>query len=60
MNLRTITFWAIYDPKHKYILTTKQRKRELVRTCHVPDGCVVVKMKGHYVRKRSSTRSASK
>ena len=58
MNLRTVQFWAFYDPKHKWLVATKPTKRELVRTVHMPEGCVIVKMKGHYVKPRSSKRTA--
>jgi len=47
-KLRTIAFWAIYDPANKQLITSRPTKRELVKRCYIPYGCVVVQMKGHY------------
>ena len=47
MNLRTITFYAAYNPKRKEIAFGRQFKKELDR-CHIPHGHVIVKMKGNY------------
>lgn len=49
VNLRTITFWVIYDPVKKLVLTERQFRKQIER-CHIPVHCVIVKMKGHYVR----------
>lgn len=51
MNLRTITLWAIYRPKFKHIVTTEPTKKALLKKHRVPTDCVVVKLKGHYVRR---------
>lgn len=49
MNLRTITFWALYDPANKLVVEQKQFKREIEKIRRVyPDRLVVVKLKGHY------------
>lgn len=57
MSLRTITCVAVYDHKRRSIVAGFRTKKELER--HFPDGVplhlVVVKMKGHYLR-RPSTR----
>lgn len=50
MNLRTITFWVLYDPRDKYVIAERKTKREIVERIHIPDGCILVKMKGHYLR----------
>jgi hypothetical protein len=52
MNLRTIAFWAIYNPKAKMVLATHPTKKYIVERCNVPEGCVVVQMKGHYLPPR--------
>lgn len=52
MNLRTIKFWAIYDPEQKHLVTTRLTKKELVKRAHMPHGCVLVKMVGHYLPPR--------
>lgn len=56
MNLRTITFWVLYDPKRKELIASRQFKHEIEKL-HRPAGSVVVKVKGHYVR-RSDSRGA--
>ena len=45
MNRRTITFYVVYDQTIKRTIVEFKYKKD-VR--HVPSGCVVVKMKGHY------------
>ena len=50
MNLRTITFYAVYNPKRKEIAFGRQFKKDLNR-CHIPHGHVIVKMKGNYIRR---------
>ena len=61
MNLRTITCWAVYDPRKKYIFAMRQYKKQLLTSVHIPKGCLVVKVKGHYVKPRSpSTRGVAK
>jgi hypothetical protein len=52
VNLRTISMWVIYDPKYKHIITARQFKKQIVEKCHVPVHCVVVKMTGHYHRRK--------
>lgn len=56
MNLRTITLWVAYDPKWKHIVASKPTKKALIERCHIPENCVVVKMKGHYVQSPPVTR----
>jgi hypothetical protein len=46
MNLRTITFYVVYDHAAKAVIAHFQFKKDILK---VPSGCVVVKMKGHYV-----------
>jgi hypothetical protein len=48
MNLRTITLWVLYHPKRREIITARKFRYEL-EPIRIPAGCVVVKMKGHYV-----------
>jgi hypothetical protein len=50
MNLRTITFWVIYDPEVKRVIVERRTKTEITERIHIPQGCVVVKMQGHYIR----------
>lgn len=54
MNLRTLTCWAIYDPSCRHIIAVRQHKY-LIERLHRPAGSVLVKMKGHYVRRSSTT-----
>lgn len=58
MNLRTIICWAVYNPKRKSIVNGFRTKKEMKRfySAGIPIGCVLVKMKGHYVRPPSTTR----
>lgn len=49
MNLRTITFWVLYVPSQKHIVASRRFKYEIERIHH-PNGSVVVKVVGHYVR----------
>lgn len=51
MSLRTIKFWVIYDPKEKMVIAERRTKKEIIERCHVPAHCVIVEMKGHYIRK---------
>lgn len=50
MNLRTIILWGIYRPKYKQLIHTRPTKKSLLEKTHIPADCVVVKLKGHYVR----------
>lgn len=50
-SLRTITLWAIYDPKRKRLVTTRRFKYEIESLVPL-DGDVVVQLKGHYTAKR--------
>lgn len=50
MNLRTITCWVLYDPLAQAIIATRQFKYQIKRL-HQPEGAVVVKLKGHYLRR---------
>jgi len=54
MNLRTITFWVLYDPLAQVVIATRQFKYQVKRV-HQPEGTVVVKLKGHYLRPAEST-----
>lgn len=47
MNLRTITFWALYDPKRKEIVRMARFKKMFTR---YSQAFVLVKLKGHYVK----------
>lgn len=50
MNLRTITFWGLYDPANKAFVVMRQFKREVEKQRRrYPERLVVVKMKGHYL-----------
>jgi hypothetical protein len=55
MKLRTVTCWAIYRPSTKLIVVGMPTKKQLLALRHVPEGCVVVKLKGHYVMPRSTS-----
>jgi hypothetical protein len=60
MNLRTIQFWAIYNRGTKRIIANAKTKKELVkRWGNLKDSpwCVLVNMKGHYVRRTIHTAS---
>ncbi len=60
MNLRTITMWCVYAPMGGFIMAARKTKKEgeqLMRESFRSNGFVLVKMKGHYVR-RPSTRKA--
>lgn len=52
MNLRTVTCWAVYNPKLRRIVKGFRTKKELraYYSAGVPIDCVVVKMAGHYSR----------
>lgn len=52
MNLRTITCWAVYHPKRRSIVNGFRTRKEFKEhySAGIPIGCVLVKMKGHYVR----------
>lgn len=56
MNLRTITCLVVYSPKRRAIVNGFRTKKDLIRWFPdgVPMGCVVVKMKGHYLRRIDS------
>lgn len=62
MKLRTIQFWAIYNSASKQIIANDKTKKKLLARWDLSDSpwCYVLKMKGHYVRKPTSTRSTSK
>lgn len=45
MNLRTISFWVLYDPKRKLVIDFSKFKHRAKRM----DGCVVIRVKGHYL-----------
>lgn len=51
MNLRTIICWVAYDPKRRRILNGFRTQKEFRNhyAAGIPIGCVLVKMKGHYV-----------
>lgn len=53
MNLRTITCWAVYNPARRSIVNGHRTKKDLMRfyPSGIPLGCVLVKMKGNYVRR---------
>ena len=57
MNLRTIQFWAIYNSSTKHIIATDKTKKGLLARWNIRDSpwCVVVKLKGNYVRRSSAT-----
>lgn len=60
MNLRTLQFWAIYNSATKHIIANAKTKKELIeRWGNLKDSpwCVLVKMKGHYVRRLPSTKA---
>ncbi len=52
MNLRTITFWVLYDPMVQVVIASRKLKKDIERIHH-PAGCVVVKVKGHYLPRRA-------
>ena len=51
MNLRTITCWAVYNPRGRRIVTGFRTRKEFKEfySSGIPIGCVLVKMKGHYI-----------
>lgn len=49
MNLRTITCWALYDPKRKEIVRLARFRKMFTR---FSSAFVLVKLKGHYVASR--------
>ena len=59
MNLRTITCWAIYNPKRKEIVTLRQFKHQIVRVGRDPSW-PIVKLKGHYLPARSQSEAVKK
>lgn len=52
MNLRTITCWAVYNPKRRSIVNGFRTKKAMKEhyPLGTPIGCVLVKLKGHYVK----------
>jgi hypothetical protein len=61
VNLRTIQFWAIYNSVTRNIIAKARTKKELsARWGDLKDEpwCVLVKMKGHYLPRRTEGRSA--
>lgn len=59
MSLRTIICWAIYHPKRRRIVTGFRTRKDIKAyyTAGIPIGCLVVKMKGHYLRRMESPAS---
>lgn len=58
MNLRTISYWVVYDPAQKHIITAEQFKKTLLKRFKrrpLPTGCVIVNMRGHYHRPIDTT-----
>ena len=53
MKLRTISAWVIYDPRHRYVLSARSTKKEILR-CHVPEGYVIVNLRGRYFPPRKA------
>jgi hypothetical protein len=58
---RTITCWTIYSPKRRVIVNGFRTKKDLKAhySAGVPLGCVVVKMKGHYLGPRKKQRPST-
>lgn len=60
MNLRTIKFWAIYAPGSRMVLHLYRFKHQAAAKLEgmptLKEDCVLVEMKGNYVRP-SSTRT---
>ena len=57
MNLRTITFWLVYNSNTKKVIGTAKTKKALLKRwgdLRDTPWCAVVKMKGHYVRRSES------
>lgn len=55
MNLRTITWWVLYNPERRRVVREAQFKAHLRTAAKAFPECVLVKVKGHYVLPRSST-----
>ena len=53
MNLRTISFWVVYDPVQKMTVAERRSKKEIMESVHVPKGCVLIRVHGHYHRRTS-------
>lgn len=50
MSLRTIRFWALYDPGNKVIVEQRKLKRDIQKVRRrYPNRLVVVKLTGNYV-----------
>lgn len=62
MKLRTIICWAVYNPKRRSIVNGHRTKKDLkfYYPGGIPIGCVLVKMKGHYVQRRMNSRAEEK
>ena len=56
MNIRTITCWAVYDPQRKVIFTVRALKKQAKPI----EGCILVKMKGHYLPPKKPARTQSR
>ena len=57
MNLRTLQFWLVYNINAKAVIgTAKTKKALLQRWGNLSDTpwCVVVRMKGHYLKPRAT------
>lgn len=53
MNLRTLQFWMVYNTDTKKVCGTAVTKKALLKrwgNLRLTPWCVVVRMKGHYVR----------
>lgn len=57
MSLRTLKYWAIYDPERGVIVdgATTKTDAEVFRNRQY-EGCVLVRMRGHYVKRKTPTR----
>lgn len=49
MKLRTIVAWVIYNYRLKYIETGAATKKRGLKMLRRHPGCVLVKLKGHYL-----------
>lgn len=57
MRLRTITCWAVYNPKRRAIVNGHRTQKDLKQfySAGTPIGCVIVKMKGQYMNSGSKS-----
>lgn len=59
MNLRTLKCWAVYDPKKGGLVHAFTIRGAAEAFCRFRnDGCVVVTMKGRYVRRKAAKSKA--